>query len=279
MYKYSNIYNIIQGGVVVKAEVYYFTGTGNSLKVAKDIAREIDGELVSIPKALSQGTIKINAEVAVVVFPVYMWGIPLIIERFVKSIENLNDKTVYAVVTYGGMPAATINIFEKTLERYGGKLAAGFAVHMPGNYTPLYGAVAEEKQKKMFAKWNEKCKIVTEYMKANKRGKNEINNALVNFIFSTVFYNLSAKHIHEMDKDFWADEKCNPCGICQKVCPVANIELKNEKPTWKGRCEQCLACLHWCPEQAIQFGQKTAARKRYHHPEVELKDILVQAGN
>jgi len=263
----------------MKAEVYYFTGTGNSLKVAKDIAREIDGELISIPKALSQGTIKINANVAVIVFPVYMWGIPLIIERFVKSIENLNEKPLYAIVTYGGMPAATIHIFEKTLEQYGGKLAAGFAVHMPGNYTPLYGAVAEERQKKLFDKWNKKCKIIAEYIKANKEGKKETNNALINFIFSNVFYNLSVKHIHGMDKDFWVDEKCNQCGVCQKVCPVANIALNNEKPAWKGRCEQCLACLQWCSQQAIQFGKKTVARKRYHHPEVELRDILNQVSN
>lgn len=262
----------------MKAEVYYFTGTGNSLMVAKDIAREIEGELISIPKALGQGTVKINTKVAVIVFPVYMWGIPLIIERFVKSIANLEDKTVYAIVTCGGMPAATINIFEKTLESCGGKLAAGFAVRMPGNYTPLYGAIAAEKQKKMFDDWKKKCKTIAEYINAGKQGKKENNNILVNLIFSGLIYNLSAKHIPEMDKDFWVDEKCNKCGICQNVCPVANIDLNNGNPTWKGLCEQCLACLQWCPQQSIQYGNKTAARKRYHHPEVELTDILSHAG-
>lgn len=263
----------------MKAEVYYFTGTGNSLMVANDIARQIEGELISIPKALNQGRVKVNTNVAVIVFPVYMWGIPLIVERFVKSIENLKDKTVYAIATYGGMPAATINKFEKTLESCNGKLAAGFAVRMPGNYTPFYGAIAEEKQKQIFKAWQKKCKTIAEYINANQQGKKENTNALINLLFSVLLYNLSSKQIPVMDKDFWAEDKCNQCGICQKVCPVHNIDLNNGHPEWKGHCEQCFACLHWCPEQAIQYGKKTVGRKRYHHPEVKLTDIFTQAGN
>ncbi|MCB2357259.1 hypothetical protein [Clostridium estertheticum] len=43
-----------------------------------------------------------------------------------------------------------------------------------------------------------------------------------------------------------------------------------------GKCEQCFACLQWCPQKAIQYGKKTAMRKRYHHPDVEIADILNQ---
>lgn len=261
----------------MKTEVYYFTGTGNSLVVAKDIAREIDGELISIPYAISKGTIKVNTKVLVIVFPVYMWGIPLIIEKFIKSIENLHDKYIYTIVTYGGMPGATINILENKLKSYGGKLAAGFTVRMPGNYTPMYGAIPEEKQRKMFNNWSKKIKIIAEYINNEKQGIKETSNILVNLIFSSLIYNLSAKHIPEMDHGFWNDDKCNNCGICQKVCPVSNIEMNNGTPVWMGRCEQCLACLQWCPQQAIQYEKKTSTRKRYHHPNVDLSDILNHA--
>lgn len=261
----------------MKTEVYYFTGTGNSLVVAKDIARETEGELVSIPEALSKGTIKVNTKVFVIVFPVYMWGIPLIIEKFIKSIENLHDKSIYAIVTYGGMPGATVKILEDKLKSYGGKLAAGFTVRMPGNYTPMYGAIPEEKQNKMFNNWSKKAKIIAECINNGKQGKKETSNMLVNLIFSSLIYNLSAKHIPEMDRGFWKDDKCNKCGICQKVCPVSNIELNHGAPVWRGQCEQCLACLQWCPQQAIQFGKNTSTRKRYHHPGVELSEILNHA--
>jgi formate hydrogenlyase subunit 6/NADH:ubiquinone oxidoreductase subunit I len=53
--------------------------------------------------------------------------------------------------------------------------------------------------------------------------------------------------------------------------------MTHEKPSWLHRCEQCLACLQWCPQEAIQYGKKTVKYPRYHHPEVILKDMLEQA--
>lgn len=262
----------------MKSEVYYFTGTGNSLVVARDIAKEIDGELISIPYVINKENIAADAEVIGIVFPVYIWGVPLIVKRFVKKIGNLNGKYIFAIATYGGMPAATIKFLEKVIESCGGKLAAGFKVHMPGNYTPMYGAIAEKKQQKMFNNWRKKVKFIAEYIKSGKQGRKENNNILVNFIFSNIVYNSAVNYIHVMDKEFYADEKCSECGICHKVCPVDNIDMTDGKPSWKGKCEQCFACLQWCPEKAVQFGKSTSKRKRYHHPDIKIQDIIKQTG-
>jgi len=97
-----------------------------------------------------------------------------------------------------------------------------------------------------------------------------------NIVFSAI-YKMSFRSVHKMDKKFWVDDKCNRCGICLKVCPADNIEMINEKPSWRHRCEQCLACLQWCSQEAIQHGKKTANYPRYHHPEITLNDILEQA--
>jgi len=43
---------------------------------------------------------------------------------------------------------------------------------------------------------------------------------------------------------------------------------------WQHHCEKCFACLQWCPQEAIQFGSKTSGRKRYHHPDVKLADMV-----
>jgi MinD superfamily P-loop ATPase len=75
-----------------------------------------------------------------------------------------------------------------------------------------------------------------------------------------------------MDKGFWVDAKCNACGICKTICPCGNIELAAGKPAWRHHCEQCMACIQWCPQEAIQFGKKTPGYKRYRHPEVKLPE-------
>jgi MinD superfamily P-loop ATPase len=87
---------------------------------------------------------------------------------------------------------------------------------------------------------------------------------------------MSLRHVSKLDKNFWVDDKCNHCGICSKVCPPKNIEIVNEKPVWLHRCEQCLACIQWCPQEAIQYGKKTVNYARYHQPEVSLSDMLEQ---
>jgi ferredoxin len=258
----------------MKTEIYYFTGTGNSLVVARDIAGQIEGELIAIPSVIDQSTIQTDAQVIGIVFPVYIWGMPLIVKKFVKKLGNLQGRYIFAIATYGGMPGATINMLEKVIEKCDGKLAAGFTVCMPGNYTPMYGAIDEEKQQQMFGDWQKKLLTIAEYIKANRQGAKENGKMFANFIFSSIIYKLAAPHIPKMDKQFRSDEKCSQCGICQKVCPVNNIELINGKPTWKGHCEQCLACLQWCPETAIQYGKNTTGRKRYHHPEVKILEMI-----
>jgi MinD superfamily P-loop ATPase len=82
-----------------------------------------------------------------------------------------------------------------------------------------------------------------------------------------------------MDRSFWVDEKCNGCGICKTICPCGNIELKADRPAWLNHCEQCLACIQWCPQEAIQFGKKTQHYKRYHHPEVTLPEMIAAANS
>ena len=65
-----------------------------------------------------------------------------------------------------------------------------------------------------------------------------------------------------------------PAVSARAVCPCGNIDLAAGKPAWLHHCEQCMACIQWCPQEAIQFGKKTAGYGRYHHPEVKLPEIV-----
>ena len=67
------------------------------------------------------------------------------------------------------------------------------------------------------------------------------------------------------DKKFMVDQDvCIKCGKCAKVCPVDNI--KGTPPSWlhNGKCTSCLACYHYCPVHAINFGNITRKRDQYY---------------
>ncbi len=64
-------------------------------------------------------------------------------------------------------------------------------------------------------------------------------------------------------KPFFADDGCTGCGICAASCPASAITMKNGRPAWAAQCYQCLRCINECPQQAIQYGKRTAGRRRY----------------
>ena len=259
----------------MKTTIYYFSGTGNSLMVARDLAAEFGGaEIISIPKAIKGSEVTTSSERVGIIYPVYMFGMPLMVTEFIKKLRLNNNQYIFAIATYGGKPGASLQQTAKQLQKQGMKLSTGFGVLMPGNYIPMYGALDPEKQNKMFGKEKKKIREIAAVVKAGKVAEIEKDFFLTSLIFSGIVYNLCSPKIHEMDKSFWADDKCNSCGVCVKVCPAKDIELINGKPKWLRKCEQCFACLQWCPTEAIQCGKSTVGRKRYHHPEVTLKDFI-----
>jgi len=254
--------------------LYYFTGTGNCLQAARELAAELGGaDIVNIARAMDK-PLDQSAECAGIIYPVYMFGMPLIVSRFLKKFVSLKGKYIFAVATYGGMPGNSLGQTAAELKLQGQTLAAGFGLRMPGNYTPLYGAISEKKQEKLFLKARKRIKEIAVAVREKRQCRIERNNFFVNLFFSGILYKLGAPRIPDMDSAFWTDMKCTGCGICAKACPVKNVALVDGRPKWLHRCEQCMACLQWCPEQAIQYGADTLKRRRYHHPGVKLEDII-----
>jgi ferredoxin len=274
----------------MSTEVYYFSGTGNSLFVARQIAERINGKLISIPSVINEERIRTEADVVGIVFPVYYatndCGIPRIIRRFVSKLESFNAKYIFAVCTSGSMPGTTLENLSKLIASEGGTLAAGFIIKMNNEN------LSKEKQDKMLIEQKEKLDAVCKHVLARKRGKLETRGILRKIVLAPVLY-LAIKPLFSRryrklsssaglpfteliplaDRSFRVDAKCTGCGICAQVCPVDNVKLVEDRPVWQRHCETCLACYSWCPQAAIGGGI-VSYNTRYHHPAVKLTDML-----
>jgi NAD-dependent dihydropyrimidine dehydrogenase PreA subunit len=265
-------------------EIYYFSGTGNSFAVGRDLATKLDGKLTSMLSLAKQDTVDTDAEVVGFVFPFYDFRAPEIVDDFVKKIRNIDSKYVFAVSTYGFMRLKGMKKFGKTVQAQGGKLSAGFAVKMPHNGI-AWETQTEEKQKELFDSWNKKVDVIVDCVTERKEGIIETSNMFTDFFLSGLFIKATPKLLSLAKQVilkgwkslvFVSDEKCDGCGVCAKVCLMNNISIADDKPSWGDNCLVCFACLQWCPKEAIQLGNVTAKQKRYHHPEVKITDIMKQ---
>jgi ferredoxin len=256
------------------AHLYYYTGTGNSLWVARTLAEALgDAETIQLSEDTSTKNMS-KPDCLGLVFPVHIWGVPAKVLKFVHTVTDLQPDYVFAIAVNGGQVANTLVQLKKALTVQSITLAAGWEITMPSNYIPWGGPGPQDQQQTLFEAARNKIAAIAEKIRGKAMMPVETGILWQRLIFSGLVYPMSTPHVPKMDKRFWVDEKCNHCEICQKVCPADNITIQDGKPVWNQRCEQCFACLQWCPQEAIQYGKNTPKYERYHHPEVTIKDVL-----
>lgn len=259
--------------VVTKTTIFYYTGTGNSLWIARALAHGLGNtELISMVDWDGKRHM-IESQVIGLVFPVHIWGVPRRVLEFLDELPGINVEYIFAVANNGGQVSNTLVQLAKAMQSKGLVLSTGWSVELPSNYIPWGGPGSPEKQNRLFAAARTRISYITQEILSRAEGQVEKGPLWQRIVF-TWLYKISFPHVPEMSKNFWVDEKCNQCGICMKLCPSNNITLHDDKLTWQNNCEQCLACLQWCPPKALQYGKKTPAYQRYHHPEIKLKDLL-----
>jgi ferredoxin len=259
----------------MKMQWYVHTGTGNSLWIARQLALELkEGSLHFMP--LLSRDFNVEADGIGIIFPVHIWGLPIRVIQFINHLQIKPETYFFALAVNAGQPAATLLQLQTLMATRERSLAVGYSIVMPSNYTPWGGPGPMDAQQRLYRQAQEKVKAMAGPILRGERKKVDRGPLWQNILFSWI-YKMSYRHISKMDKSFWADDKCNRCGICSRVCPANNIEMIDEKPAWLHRCEQCFACLQWCPQEAIQYGKRTVKYPRYRHPEVILEDMLEQA--
>ncbi|MGL4368381.1 MAG: EFR1 family ferrodoxin, partial [Spirochaetota bacterium] len=254
--------------------IYYFTGTGNTLALARDLAAELGGaELIPVKKSVNASSVQSKHDTVILAYPVYCFGAPVIIRKFITKLKTKKGAKIYLCASYGGMLSDSLAAFRDYAASAGVTISAGYAVRMPGNYQIMYDVYSADKQAGFFTKEKIRVREIAAAIQRGDEGNFDRNLGILGLFLSRVVNKGAVKHMGEADGKFILTDACSGCGTCAKLCPVKNITMKNKRPQWNHACEQCLACMQWCPEKAIVQG-KSAKHGQYHHPSVKMKDIL-----
>lgn len=251
--------------------IFYFTGTGNSLSIARKIAAFQGERLVSIAKAMKDENfvLELDREEKVgFIFPVHAWAPPKLVLEFVGKLQLqcFLNPYLFAVCTCGDEAGEAISVFRSALRKKLWRLSAGAELQMPNNYLPMYDVDTAEEQKKKLVEAESLVRIINERIARREEGRlSEIPGAFPKFksrIVAPLFQKFACSA-----RPFWTNDRCTRCGLCEKICPTGTISLGDTGPVWGKTCTQCMACINRCPVKAIQYGKSTVHKGRYIHPD------------
>jgi ferredoxin/flavodoxin len=282
----------------MSTEIYYFSGTGNSLHVAKELQKRLPGaELVPILSLAGEESVRTSGETVGFVFPHYASSLPKVVRAFIEKLDLGSACYLFAIATRGGTKTWAFVEIDKILGEKGRRLDSFFAVTMPGGNDALVKGYAdritEERigslESEMLARLDAIQRIIVnrEVSREEDLGTVEPPSFLKPFIpllDATSPFLIRLGRMVESSFDFYYDQKCTGCGVCERVCLAGRVQMVDGRPVWQEavKCHGCFACLSFCPEEAIQVKSKwylksyTEQNGRYHHPAIAAKDIAGQ---
>ena len=245
--------------------IFYFTGTGNSLYVAK----QLDTELVSIPQVI-KGDLHFQADTIGVVCPIYGHEMPSMVKDFLRRAE-FQTGYFYLVLTYGMLHGGAAELARDYLQSVGKSADYINTIMLVDNFLPAFDMAEQVKQDKRVEEPLEKIKADLRQSKHWVQ-KADLKNRMVHKGY--------LKSVNNQPETIWAaytvTDSCVGCGICTKVCPAGCIHLEDRRPVHDLKnCQACMACIHACPKLAIQMTiSEKNPRARYRNEHISLQEIV-----
>ncbi|SHJ38805.1 hypothetical protein SAMN02745975_01968 [Geosporobacter subterraneus DSM 17957] len=245
--------------------LYYFTGTGNSLRIAQVMQSmfQKEGLKVSLLNIAEEKTLLLDLNHAIVGFcyPVYSFGMPRIVKNFMEKMPKASGTEVFLGATNGGGIGSAVIQGWKLLEKKGYVLLDSESIEMPNNY--VVGRIPEEEEcRKQVRAGEAKAEAFVQRLLAGGTKHIAKTGGLKGLLMAAASRGFT-RYLPSMAKKFHTDENCNECGYCETICPTKSIILMEGEPKWLDTCEQCFRCINYCPRESIQTYGKTKGKRRY----------------
>ena len=246
--------------------IIYFSATGNTEYIAKEIAKRLDDECINLlDRVKNNDHSPLHSDKPFIICaPVYVCEMPRFLSKYLKEQEFTGSRDVYFIFTSGGYCGISGQmakpIFKKKKMNYLGH--AEFK--MPRNYVandsyPML-ETAEIEQRIL-----DSHAMITPVVEDIKAGRKLTSRHV--YIFETIItvpFNPVWCKLKFTTKDFFYTDKCVGCGKCAKLCPLNNITIEDKKPVWHNNCTHCMACIGNCPTQAIEYGEISQKKEQYN---------------
>lgn len=236
-----------------KIHIVYFTGTGSTELVAKTLCANFQDKAhkVEVSRLFKGYKPKVEIdEVLVVLYPVYAGDAPKPIYEFISKLSSIKDQRAVVIPVSGGgdiSPNTACRVgVNRQLRKKGYRISNEYMLVMPSNFIASAGDRVNSQLLKILPK---KCEFIVDevtndYIRVKQPGL--VDRAIrILCMPEKVGSKVFGRTLKVMDT-------CNGCGLCDKKCPVANINMTQKKPKFGWDCVLCMACVYGCPQAAIK---------------------------
>ena len=249
--------------------VLYFTGTGNSRYLARRIAEGLDMPLYDLNTCIKAGDtapVQTGQDV-VLVTPTYAWRIPRVVSQWLGNIELTGAERIWFVMDCGSEIGNAAKYNQQLAAQKHLRYMGTAQIIMPENYIAMFHAPQKEQARRIVEQAEPALQKALAQVRAGQEFSPLRDTLYDRFMSGSVnpaFYRFFVKA-----DAFRATDACIGCGKCVELCPLNNIRLENGKPVWGKHCTHCMACICYCPKEAIEYGKKSKGKPRYHFEALE----------
>jgi len=260
-------------------KVFVYTGTGNSYASARQLGELLKAEVLHITEELSLSAQIFTGEIGVLVFPVYAYGVPKLVKRFIKNC-GFNFDYFASLGTVGTKAGGALYETIKLFKKRGQAVSYTDTIKAVENFVHLFKLPTNERITELCENQAAITKTLADAIlekQTNTRKPFRPASAMISFIFRR------AKGL--FTRCYKVEPNCNGCGVCYRTCPPKAIEMV-EKTFKKDnsvkiipkfspkKCDFCQACMQLCPQKAIKYNKVKPSTRRYCHTNVALKELL-----
>jgi ferredoxin len=242
----------------MKATVRYFSGTGNTWRIAAACAERFAalGYETDLESIHGENPPDPAADAACFCFPVHALDLPRNAFPYLRGIPAANKSVPTILLVTGGDPdncgwALPSGI--QFLSEKGYQVRIADLILMPNNWTPFHSGPEREEAARMIGQGVAKAmEVVAQFVNGETRIK-PVSLRKFGPIGSVLMRTLFHKRgVYKLWMFFETGTRCNGCGLCTRICPTGSIRMEGKRPVWSGGCVQCMRCFNFCPNRAIR---------------------------